>query len=235
MYCDYIIEKFFIILLVFCFHDEVQAEENIEVATEIWPPYNYLENDILIGTSTKIVEASLKRENIPFDITIYPWTRAYELAKNKKNILIYTIMRIPEREALFQWIRPLGESDTVYLYQSSARTDIKISSLKDAKKYRIAVVRGDMKHNFLLGQGFDDSSLYLVSRQEQGVQMLLHKRADFILFSDTNISMNLNPSMYQKIGSRKLFPYLIQRLIWHLEIPHQLKWWIKSVKLMMNL
>lgn len=203
---NYIVEKLFILLLVFYFHDEPLAEEYVEVATEIWPPYNYLENGNLIGTSTKIVKASIERAKIPFEIAVYPWARAYALAQSRENTLIYTIMRIPEREALFQWVRPLGESDAIYLYQSSERSDIQLSSLEDAKKFMISVVRGDMNHKFLVGNGFDEKNLYLVSKQEQSLHMLLHNRVDFILFSDANVAAELKSFNVAESRIKKIMP-----------------------------
>ena len=76
----------------------------LEIVTENWRPYNYSEGGDIKGHSTEILEKVLRRSGIKYKIKVYPWARAYKIAQNRKNVLIYTIMRIPSREYLFKWI-----------------------------------------------------------------------------------------------------------------------------------
>ena len=88
------------------------------------------------GVSTEVVLAVLKEVNVKAKIELYPWARAYQIATTKKNHLIYSIGRIPERENLFHWVGTIAPYKTS-LYKLKIRKDIKIGSLNDAKRYTI--------------------------------------------------------------------------------------------------
>ena len=86
------------VLLVAMF---VEAEE-IKIVTTEFPPYNYEENGKITGLSTKVVRAVLKELGMNSEIKSYPWARAYEMALKQENVLIYSILRISEKENLFK-------------------------------------------------------------------------------------------------------------------------------------
>jgi polar amino acid transport system substrate-binding protein len=66
---------------------------------------------------------------------------------------VFSVTRTPEREALFEWVGPMYESDWTLFGQSGR--DYKISSLEDARKYRIGAYFGDVRGETLTAQGFD--------------------------------------------------------------------------------
>ena len=185
-------KKSLIFVIVFGVSGILHAEENITVVTENWKPYNYEENGVIKGTSTETVRAVLDRAGIKYAIRIYPWARAYHMAQKEKNVLIYTIIRMPPRENLFKWVRPLAESDTSSLYKLSERKDIAISSLEDAKRHRIGVVRHAMNQQYLLSQGFENRThLEAVTEKLQNVKKLLAKRVDLIVYSRQNFNSEM--------------------------------------------
>ena len=69
----------------------------VKIVTEDLRPYNYLENGKLKGVGTEVVEAVLKELNLPLEIQVYPWARAFAIATNEPGTLIYTIGRSEER------------------------------------------------------------------------------------------------------------------------------------------
>ncbi|MFL6534341.1 MAG: substrate-binding periplasmic protein, partial [Pseudomonas sp.] len=81
-----------------------------------------------------------------------PWARAYELALNESNVLIYSIVRTPERESLFQWIGAIAPTKW-YIY-SLADRPVKLNSLADAHGHQIATVNQDVGEQYLVSKGF---------------------------------------------------------------------------------
>ncbi|MBA4368176.1 MAG: hypothetical protein C0403_11135 [Desulfobacterium sp.] len=101
------------------------------------------------------------------------------MALEQKNVLIYTIVRMPERENLFKWVCAIAEPDSTYLYRLSERKDIAVNTLEDAKKYRIGVIRESMYHQFLAKNGFRENvNLQIVPSMEQNYYKLVKKRID---------------------------------------------------------
>lgn len=129
---------------------------DIQAVTYEWPPYNYTDNGKITGISKEIVEEILNRAEIKADFVVYPWGRGLMMAKTKKNVLIYTMRRIPERENLYKWVGPITPPSNSYLYKLKKRKDIAVHSLNDAKKYSIGVIKGDSMHQYLLSQGFEE-------------------------------------------------------------------------------
>lgn len=162
------------------------AEPELTVVTENWRPYNYLENNEVKGESTEIVKKVLDRAGIRYTISVYPWSRAYYMASKNKNVLIYTIIRIPQRESLFKWIRPVGRSGVTSLYRLKSKTGIAPRNLQEAKKYSIAVNKDSMDYIWLKDRGFD--KLYIPPAVENSVKMFFFGRSDLIAFDSKVIN-----------------------------------------------
>lgn len=128
--------------------------EPIEVVTEE-SSYTYVTNGKVMGPATEVVEETLKRAEVgDYRVTLYPWARALSIATQKPNVLIYPIVRTPEREHMFHWVGEIS-SVSVFLYKFRDRTDIKIPDLEAAKAYSIGVIRGDSRERYLHARGFD--------------------------------------------------------------------------------
>nr|WP_321259415.1 transporter substrate-binding domain-containing protein [uncultured Pseudodesulfovibrio sp.] len=142
--------------------------ESIKVVTEEWPPYNQKVRGEVGGVVTEVVRATLDRAGFEYSIDIYPWARAYEMARTQKNVLVYSIFKLPSRESHFKWIKVEGLSIDMYLFSPKHRTDITITTLDEARKYRVGVTRETSTHHFLLSQGFKDGvNLFPVNCEQQ--------------------------------------------------------------------
>lgn len=160
--------------------------------TETWKPYNYKENGQVTGICTEIVKMVLDSAKIKIEndeIKLYPWARAYNLALNEENMLIYTILRTEERENDFKWIGPIINPDRFYLFKNSDRNDIIINKLEDAKKYKIGVLRNSVHEEYLKEHGFDNDNLFGVAYQKQNLLKLLNNHVDLVI--DTEPSLRL--------------------------------------------
>ncbi|MCW7541713.1 transporter substrate-binding domain-containing protein [Aquabacterium sp. A7-Y] len=124
----------------------------IRVVTEEFPPYNLTEKGKVTGFSTEVVEAVLKEIGVQAGIQSMPWARAYDIARNTENVLIYSIARTPEREKLFKWVGAVAPSD--WSLFAAREGGIRIERLDDAKKYQVATVNEDAGEQFLVSRGF---------------------------------------------------------------------------------
>ena len=130
----------------------IAAEPPLRIVTEELPPYNMTQGGRVTGMSTEVVEAVLKEVGMEASIQPMPWARAYELALNESNVLIYSIVRTPERESLFQWIGAIAPTKW-YIY-SLADRPVKLNSLADAHGHQIATVNQDVGEQYLVSKGF---------------------------------------------------------------------------------
>lgn len=137
---------------------------SLSVVTEEWPPYNYAEDGAAAGLVTEVVRAALDRAGFDYTIKVLPWARAYSLALHDPDVLIYSMLKLPQREPLFQWVRLDGLGVEMQLFRPRHREDIRIETLDDAKAYRVGLTRDSAPHHFLLRHGFQEGvNLFPVS------------------------------------------------------------------------
>lgn len=150
------------------------AVEPIKLTTESYPPFNMLSRaGDISGISTDIVREMFKRSRIPVEMEMLPWNRAYAMAQETPNVGVFSTTRTTERETLFKWVSPLTLNNWVFLAKEDR--NIRLTSLQDAKKYRIGGYRGDAIALYLESQGFD---LDLVSRDDLNALKLARGRID---------------------------------------------------------
>lgn len=127
--------------------------QTIEIVTEEMPPFQMLDNGQVSGFSTEVVKAAAVRAGLKHTLDMYPWARAYAMAKAKPNVLIYSMLRTPEREHMFKWAGELARI-TVSFYRLSRRADVTPANLEEAKKLKAVVIRDEAPHQYLLLHGF---------------------------------------------------------------------------------
>lgn len=164
----------------------------LKVVTEERPPYVYFSGRQIVGDATVAVEQTLQAANVSYQINVYPWARSYKLALSQNNILIYPIIKTPEREPLFHWFCPILRGHPIYLIKLSSRTDIDINSLDDAKRFRIGVSREDWNEHFLVAEGFSATeNLDVSADEESNLLQLIAGRVDMILVTEDSIKMRM--------------------------------------------
>ncbi|GLQ31098.1 substrate-binding periplasmic protein [Litoribrevibacter albus] len=146
----------------------------IQIVTEDFAPYSYKENGKLTGISVEIVESLLEQLNLPSNIRVYPFKRTIELAKTRKNTLIFSIIRSEERERHFKWVGRLAPITTA-LFKLKQRTDINIQSIEDIAEFRISDIQGSAVWEHL--KRYDIEVLEIPSTA-QNIQMLKLGRID---------------------------------------------------------
>ena len=145
--------------------------------------YSHLDNGRPAGPANEIVETTLKRAGFTdTSIGLYPWARAYDMALQEPNVLIYLIARTPARETQFKWV---GEFVHVeyHLYKLRDQKDIVVRNLQDAKNYTIGVMRDDVRHQYLQAQGF--GKLVVSSLVADNFKKLVNRQVQLLPMSET--------------------------------------------------
>ena len=84
----------FALLLTLLLSIKLMAAELEMVVTEHFPPYQVKAGDKLEGVAVEVVNALLEHEKINTQHIILPWSRAYHIATQQKNVMIYNLPNI---------------------------------------------------------------------------------------------------------------------------------------------
>ncbi len=166
------------------------------VLTEDLPPVHYERDGKVVGIATEIVEEIFRRAGLEADIRIYPWKRAYQIALRTRDSFIFTINRTPERENLFKWIGPILQKRTC-LFKLRKRTDIRVRTLADVRKYTTAVILGYALTDRLLDEGFAEQRELIVTHNKLSqIRVFLSGHADLITGNEYTLAWALRREGY---------------------------------------
>lgn len=180
-----IIKLFFVLMSLYCINAFANQQQRIHInfVTEHLPPFQMIENETVTGFATDIIMTALLQSSFTYDIKVYPWTRSYNMALNKSNTCIYSIARTAEREKLFKWVNPIAERNSSLI--GLKKNNLKISSIEDAKEYRVAVIRDDVTHQLLLAHGFtEEKNLYVVNNTYSLLKLFTQRKGIDLIMLD---------------------------------------------------
>lgn len=147
----------------------------LTILTENLPPLNYVQGGVLVGPSVDMVREIQRRVGSTAPIQVYPWARAYKMALEDKNVVLFSTTYTQDRKDKFRWIGPLATKRDILVARKDA--GIIITSLEDAKQVRrIGTLRDDTRERFLLMHGF--TNLEAVSDEQKNAQKLVLGRID---------------------------------------------------------
>lgn len=187
----------------------VAANEWIGV-TEHFPPYSYIENNKAAGYATELVQRLASKAELNLQIEVLPWSRAMLKAGSQPNVLIYSMLKTPEREPHYHWIGPIDDM-SIYLWQLKENSEL---ATKADKQITYAVSRSLDQLNTRMLQlsfGAQESNVISVETTEQLIGMLTLNRVDRIVLAE-NIWVKLRQSLGE-LEAKKLerFDLLVQR------------------------
>lgn len=203
---------FFVVCLLISNTCHAQKVDDLRILTESYPPFNYLENNTIVGTATEYVVEILKRSNSKLtrnDIQLVPWARAYTETLKDRNTIVYNIGRTQERESLFQWVCPVGEGQIALI----GRRGISASTTEAFKGLRIGVLREDLGQQ--LTQDFlPEKKLDITNSIESNILKLLNGRVDLIAmelnaFNLAITTKGLSPSQFKAVHILQRLPLCI--------------------------
>lgn len=153
-------------LMVLAGFARADVDENYSVVllTENFPPYNmaingknFAQEDNVDGIAVDVVKEMFKRAGIKYNLTLrFPWDRIYKLAMEKPDYGIFVTARLPEREQAFKWVGPIGPDDWILLARGDST--ISLSSLEQAKQYKVGAYKGDAIAQALAEKGIEAST-----------------------------------------------------------------------------
>lgn len=184
------------ILLLCCYqplyalaHDTTSAD--LQVVAFSNPLLQYEENGEHKGPTNEILKGLLKVTQLSANISYMPWARAYSKAINTPNTLILSMFRTPERENSFYWIIKVSQAARVFISLHS-KPENYTETKEQAKHKLIAVILGSAAHKELLAAGFSEQeNLYIVSDEENMINLLLKQRVDLIYSDPNNVERGL--------------------------------------------
>lgn len=169
--------KFLLLFIVILASNSVYSEEKLKLMTEIFPPFQYQEDDKMTGIAIDIVQAIQNELNDKTKIKLYPWSRGVKIASKKKNFAVFSMLKTPEREPKYKWIGPLTSMKMVFFKKTG--TKLVVRSMEDAKRVnKVGVTRNVGNHQMMKSKGFTNLDVLQEGADEQNIKKLLKGRID---------------------------------------------------------
>jgi len=123
----------------------------------------------------EVVQEIQKRVGSLEPIQVYPWARAYKMALEEKNVILFGMTYSKVRYDKFKWVGPLAIKRDILVAKKDS--GITISTLEDAKKVdHIGTLREDTKEIFLKRHGF--TNLVSTHDDQKNAKRLIYGRID---------------------------------------------------------
>lgn len=178
------------------------AATNLAAYTEQWPPYNYAEGNQVKGVSTDILRAACGVAKLSCSFQVVPWARAYKIASNTPNTVLYTTARKPSREKEFLWVGPILLR-TTWVY-GKAGDSKEILSFADLASSRVGVVREEAAQQDLEDAGVPAEAFTVQSSNADVLRMLMNGTVDAMVDTELGMAWNLRQSAQAPTSVKKL-------------------------------
>lgn len=178
------------LLLLFCL--PLRAAELL-LYTEEGPPLNFTRDGQLTGYAVEVVQEMQRRSGDQLRIEVVPWSRGYALAREQPNVGLFSMARIAERVGLFQWVGPFMITQNRFYTRKGS--NLKITSLEQAKGLRIALPRQWYSLQYLTSRGFSD--IFAVPSASKMASLFSKGRTDVLAVSDISL-----PALLAEVGMR---------------------------------
>lgn len=179
-------KKVFLYVLLLCsFHIFAQ----LLVYAPAYPPmviYDQKSGEIS-GHATEVVRQLAAKAGIDIEIKILPWSNAYSKARNGKNIMLFPVIRTPERELLFHWIGPVNKFH--YGIYSLEPIEQELTSLDSMGNSRIGVLRGGIDSSYLKKHNYP--KITEGNSIDQLITMLIKGRIEYLMVDDSTLKYYL--------------------------------------------
>jgi polar amino acid transport system substrate-binding protein len=127
--------------------------------TEEWAPFNYADKGKPSGISVEILEAIFQTMDVnrtSADVQILPLSEGFRRAQGNDTVL-FSIVRSPERDPLYQWAGPFTKAR--FVVWAPVSKNITITSPADMNRYRIGAVKGTIENTLLADEGVNASAI----------------------------------------------------------------------------
>lgn len=166
--------KFLIVLSVFF---TSLFGEKLRIITNDEPPTNYMQNQQIVGITVDVVKELIKQMKLEDqEIEMMAWSKAYNIAKENKNIVLFTAGKTSQRmKEGFHFVGPVITKQAV-LYKTSTNK-AEVSSLFDIKeqKLKIGAMRGDWRADYFTNKSF---KVQKEANHKESINKLLNGKFD---------------------------------------------------------
>ncbi len=156
---------------------------SIKAYAEALPPLNYEENGKVSGFATELLRQMASEAGHSVQAEVMPWMRAYRTVKQQPGSALYSIVRNPEREALFRWVGPIAPRRIV-VYALASRPDVQVRRQQDLLRYRLGVLAESGAASQLLQLGMPENRLEYGQSDDINLKKLMLGRADSVVMLD---------------------------------------------------
>lgn len=190
------------LLVFYCVYCGCVSAKPITVVTEYLPKFQVKNEDgTLGGYATTVVNRLFELTNLPSNVSVLPWARAFSMAKSEPNIMIFSIMRTRERERDFHWVANL-QTQRFFLWGLKKQFSQPLSSFELAKQYRVSTTKGYSAHYLFEKHGF--KNILLTVRDSQNIGMLFKGRVDIIASPQERLKGRLSELNYSMSKLQRL-------------------------------
>ncbi len=176
---------------------------HLQYLTEQWPPFNYEKGGVPAGISVEILDEVFRTIGVNrtrADVRIVPLSDVFHQAQGNTGTVLFSIVRTPEREPLYQWAGPFTRAGFV-VYAPVSR-NITIKSPYDLNRYRIGAVKDSIENTLLTGRGVN--ALNLIPGQAPADLVRMLKGGEIDLWATGDITgryemqaAGANPDAYE--------------------------------------
>ncbi|HWQ66598.1 MAG TPA: transporter substrate-binding domain-containing protein [Methanospirillum sp.] len=176
---------------------------HLQYLTEDWAPFNYHEGGVATGISVEILESVfriLEVNRTRADIRFVPLSEGFSQAQGNTSTVLFSIVRSPDREALYQWAGPFTKGSFVIF--APVLRNITISSPADLNQYRIGAVNGTIENTLLTNIGVNASQIVTGMVPDDLIRMLEEGQIDLWATGDITgryemEQVGINPDEYE--------------------------------------
>lgn len=163
------------------------------IVGEAWPPFEYEEKGKLVGVDAELIEKIFGEMGVPYEIRLYPWTRAWWMATHGEADAVISVSYKASRETELVYTedqRAFGEGgpwpenylwkSTYYFYCLKSReSDLTFTSYEQLaeERLRICRVRGYTYHPRFLQANL---GVEAVGHVDEGLQALVEEKFDLL-------------------------------------------------------
>jgi len=202
----------------------VAAAADITLYTENYGKYNHLdENGKVVGSTAALMRQVMTETGLDFDIKIVPWNRAYTLASQRDDALIYALLRKPDREHEFHWLVPVLSTDLFVYGRMDETRKIDMAMIKSGQLTGVCLL-GDVACSMYSAFGMPEDMIVTITDDDHKAvsRVVVAGRADIFIAQNMDEHGHKNGRAATEPSFKKLLK-LEQKQVFYLAAGKQVK------------
>ncbi len=148
------------------------------------PPLSYEEGGRVQGLFADLFRDMATQLGLPAMVEIQPFLRLQQSAMLGPGVVAFPLVRLPEREEMYQWIGPVLRR-RVMLYRLAQRSDLEFRGWSRLGTAQIVVNKGTVTHRKLLEEfHVPPAQLQVSANYTTALRMLVAGRAEFLAMNE---------------------------------------------------